>query len=193
MNRKEFLSLGGLSLLFPLNAMTQSDSEPERFLFKDDGKIPNSKYPLLLYRKAFQTTDSAEASGLEEHFAANNWTNSWRNGVFTYHHYHSITHEVLGVYAGSALLQLGGKKGQKVSVQAGDVIVIPAGVGHKKLESSADFGVVGAYPDGRSYDVLRGEAGERPQADRNIAALPLPATDPLRGKEGGVVNLWKSN
>ncbi|WP_420147822.1 cupin domain-containing protein [Spirosoma sp.] len=191
MNRTEFLSLGGFPLLLALTAMTQHDIEPETFLFKDDGKIPNSKYPLLLYRKAFQATGSAGALGLEEHFAANNWTNSWRNGVFTYHHYHSTTHEVLGVYSGSALLQLGGEKGEKVRVQAGDIVVIPAGVGHKKLESSADFGVVGAYPDGRNYDTLRGEPGERPQADKNIAAVPLPATDPFLGKRGGLGDFWK--
>ena len=151
--------------------------------------IPNSHYPLLVYRRAVPA--SSGASELETRFAANNWTNAWRNGVFPYHHYHSITHEVLGVYSGSARLQLGGEQGQTVSVQAGDVLVIPAGVGHKKLESSADFGVVGAYPDGRNYDVLRGKPGERPQADKNIAAVPIPASDPVLGKQGGVVDLWK--
>lgn len=169
--------------------MIQNDRKPETFLFKDDGKIPNSHYPLLVYRTVVPA--SAGASKLETQFAANNWTNSWRNGVFPYHHYHSITHEVLGVYKGSALLQLGGEQGQSVRVQAGDVLVIPAGVGHKKLESSADFSVVGAYPDGREYDVLRGQPGERPQADKNIAAVPIPATDPVLGKQGGVVDLWK--
>jgi uncharacterized protein YjlB len=163
---------------------------PEPLLFKDDGSIPNSRYPLLLYRKAFPATGAAGASWLETRFAANNWTNAWRNGVFSYHHYHSTSHEALGVYRGSAVLQLGGEKGQQVQVQAGDVMVIPAGVGHKKLESSADFGVVGAYPDGRDYDVLRGQPGERPQADKNIAAVPLPTSDPLLGKDGGVTRFW---
>lgn len=159
-------------------------------LFKDDGVIPNSKFPLLLYRKAFSETGSAGASWLEQRFAANNWTNAWRNGVFAYHHYHSTSHEVLGVYSGSALLHLGGEKGQKVYVQAGDIIVIPAGVGHKKREASADFGVVGAYPDGRSCDVLRGKPGDRPQADQNIAAVPMPKTDPFLGKNDGLIQAW---
>lgn len=190
MNRNEFLALGGLGLLTGLTALTPDDIEPETFLFQDDGRIPNSKYPLLLYRKAFRATGSVGALGLEEHFAANNWTNSWRNGVFPYHHYHSLSHEVLGVYNGSARLQLGGERGKSVSVQAGDIIVIPAGVGHKKLDASADFGVVGAYPDGRSYDILRGEPGERPQAEQTIAALPVPENDPLLGRKGGVRHLW---
>jgi uncharacterized protein YjlB len=190
MNRTEFLWLGGLSMLFRPSFMHQPTIKPETFLFTDDGVIPNSKYPLLVYRKAFSATGSAGASWLEEHFAANNWTNSWRNGVYSFHHYHSTSHEVLGVYSGSALLQVGGEKGKQTRVQAGDVLVIPAGVGHKKLESSADFGVVGAYPDGRNFDTLRGQPGDRPQADRNIAAVPLPTTDPLLGQEGGLRLLW---
>lgn len=153
--------------------------------------IPNSKYPLLLYRKAFSERGTAAASWLEKKFAENNWTNSWRNGVFPYHHYHSISHEVLGVFSGSALLHLGGEKGQKIRVQVGDIMVIPAGVGHKRLEASDDFRVVGAYPEGKDYDVLRGEATERPQADKNIAAVPLPKSDPLTGQTGGLLLLWK--
>ncbi|UOQ68676.1 cupin domain-containing protein [Hymenobacter volaticus] len=162
---------------------------PETYIFQDDGRIPNSRYPLLVYRKALKT-GPAGASWLEQHFAANNWTNSWRNGVFPYHHYHSTSHEVLGVYSGTALLHLGGEKGKQLQVAAGDILVIPAGVGHKKIEASEDFGVVGAYPDGRSYDVLRGEPGERPHADQRIAALPLPTRDPLTGLQGGVQQHW---
>lgn len=191
MNRTEFLSTGGFVLLTSVFNMNPATPDPQAYRFKDDGVIPNSKYPLLLYHNAFSARGSSGALWLEEHFAANNWTNSWRNGIFSYHHYHSTTHEVLGVYSGSAQLQLGGEQGQSVAVEAGDIIVIPAGVGHKNLKSSADFGVVGAYPDGRSFDVLRGQPGERPNADKRIAALPLPETDPLLGKAGGLIALWK--
>ncbi|MGI4760232.1 MAG: cupin domain-containing protein [Janthinobacterium lividum] len=164
--------------------------QPEKLYFKDDGTIPNSRYPLLLYRQAFVARDAAGAAWLEGRFAANNWTNSWRNGVYPFHHYHSTSHEVLGVYAGAALLHLGGENGQKVRVQAGDIIVIPAGVGHKNLGSD-NLGIVGAYPDGRPWDVNRGLPGERPQTDKNIAALPLPGTDPLLGKTGGLLSIWQ--
>ena len=84
---------------------------------------------------------------------------------------------------------MGGEKGQKITVNAGDVIIIPAGVGHKNLESK-ELGVVGAYPNGRSWDVNRGLPGERPGTDKNIASLPLPSTDPLTGKDTGVVKIW---
>lgn len=158
-------------------------------LFKDDGIIPNSGLPLLLYRNAFATTEKEGAAWLEARFAANNWANSWRNGIYDYHHYHSTSHEALGIYAGTALLHLGGEHGEKVQVEAGDVLVIPAGVGHKNLHSK-DLAVVGAYPNGRHYDVKRGLPGDRPEADMNIAAVPLPETDPLFGPNAGLVRIW---
>jgi len=161
----------------------------QQYHFKDDGIIPNNSLPLLVYKFAFPIGESL-ADVMEETFASHNWTNSWRNGVFPYHHYHSITHEVVGVYSGHAQLHLGGEQGEKIEVEAGDVIVIPAGVGHKKISASADFGAIGAYPDGKDYDLLTGKEGERPRADERIAAVPLPETDPVLGKEGGIAEYW---
>ncbi len=164
--------------------------KPETYVFEDDGTIPNNNLPLLLYRKVIQETGDAAAKWFEERFAENNWKSSWRNGVFDYHHYHSNTHEVLGVYQGEAELQLGGEKGQKMKVFAGDVIVIPAGVAHKNL-GSKNFGVVGAYPEGRSHDINTGKEGERPGADKNISAVPVPEADPIQGKNSGLAAIWK--
>ncbi|WP_243900104.1 cupin domain-containing protein [Hymenobacter defluvii] len=196
MNRYTFLGLLGTAATTPLRRALAVLSpnlrlmQPEQFLFHDDGQIPNSRFPVLLYRNAFPARDMEGAAWLEKRFAANNWTNSWRNGVYAYHHYHSTSHEVLGVYAGTALLQLGGEQGQQVRVQAGDILVLPAGVGHKNL-GSEQLGIVGAYPEGRHWDVNRGLPGERPQADQNIAALPIPTTDPLLGSTQGLPTLWK--
>jgi uncharacterized protein YjlB len=189
--RQTFLTWLGLMAISPVTAGLGNNSamEPEKLLFKDDGKIPNSKYPLLHYKNAFIQRNDDGAAWLEKHFAANNWTNSWRNGVYPFHHYHSTSHEVLGVYKGSALLHLGGEQGQKVRVEAGDIIVIPAGVGHKNLGSD-NLGIVGAYPDGRDWDINKGLPGERPQTDKKIAALPIPGTDPLSGKSLGLITLW---
>lgn len=163
--------------------------QPEKLFFEDDGTIPNSQFPLLLYRNAFSERNEEGAVWLEKTFASNNWTNSWRNGVYDFHHYHSTSHEVLGVYAGTALLHLGGEGGQKVEVKAGDILIIPAGVGHKNLGNTG-LGMVGAYPDGRSWDLNKGEAGERPRADQNIASLPIPDTDPLLGQNAGLTRIW---
>jgi len=172
---------------------TTNSYTAEGFYFQDDGKIPNSKYPLLLYRNVIEKSGDKSADWLENTFNNNNWTNSWRWGVYDFHHYHSNTHEVLGVYLGKAKLLLGGEQGKIFDVKTGDVIVIPAGVGHKCLSHSVDFGVVGAYPDGASADMNKGEPHERPQADENIRQVPLPKTDPLHGPHGGLLDIWKED
>jgi uncharacterized protein YjlB len=171
--------------------VTQEVVQPEQFRFNDDGVFPNSVLPLLVYRKALTRDGQDPASLLEERFAYNDWSNSWRNGVYSFAHYHSTTHEALGVYSGSARLRLGGEHGQTIEVRAGDVILIPAGVAHQNIGASPDFSVVGAYPDGRNWDLLRGLPGERPKSDRTIAALPIPDYDPIYGADGPLRQIWK--
>lgn len=163
----------------------------EQHYFEDEGSIPNSRFPLVIYHHVLAEEGNKSADWLESRFAANHWTNSWRWGVYDFHHYHSNTHEVLGVFRGWALLHLGGEKGEKVKVQAGDVIIIPAGVGHKCLQAGQGFEVVGAYPNGLQPDMNKGHAGERPGVDKNIAAVSFPLTDPLFGENEGIIKLWK--
>ncbi|MCG2614844.1 cupin domain-containing protein [Terrimonas sp. NA20] len=164
---------------------------PETYYFKDDGTIPNSRYPLLIYQQVFSQRGDKGGDWLEERFAANGWTNTWRWGVYPFHHYHSNTHEVLGCFSGEALLHMGGEKGEKLTVKAGDIIVIPAGVGHKCISHSDDFTVLGAYPGGLDPDLMKGGKHERPDADKNIAATLKPSADPFSGKQEGLIKLWK--
>ena len=172
-------------------SLQQDFVQPEQLNFKDDGIFPNSILPLLFYRHAITTDAKDPASIFEQRFAENDWTNSWRDGVYSFPHYHSTSHEVLGIYRGDATLRLGDEHGRNVEVHAGDVIVIPAGVAHQNIGASDDFGVVGAYPGGRQWDLLRGNPGERPTADRNIAALPVPDNDPIYGAQGPLRQHWK--
>lgn len=161
----------------------------EAVTFDDDGTFPNSRLPLLVYAAALPRAEvSAEA--MEEMFAAAGWVPAWRYTVYPYHHYHSTAHEVLGIASGSAQLQLGGPKGRAFEVVAGDVIVVPAGVVHKQLSKSGDFLVVGGYPPGQRPDQFRGEPGDRPQADENIARVPLPPSDPVGGSADPLLAHW---
>jgi uncharacterized protein YjlB len=123
---------------------------------------------------------------------AGGWPPRWRASVFTYHHYHSTAHEVLGIASGEATLMLGGPKGREFNVAKGDVIVIPAGVVHRRLRSSGDFLVVGGYPPGQDWDLLRGEPGDRPRADQNIAKVAIPKTDPVGGAKGPLIREWSA-
>ncbi len=159
---------------------------------EDDGTFPNNPtHPLILYKKAINFSEGEAAEIIEDIFRGNNWAGSWRNGVYPFHHYHSTAHEVLGVYKGEARVQFGGEKGPILAVASGDVVIIPAGVAHKNINSSNDFRVVGAYPSGQSWDMNYGKEGERPAADRNIAGVPDPMTDPVYGSRSPMLKLWR--
>lgn len=163
--------------------------EKAEFLhFEDDGTIPNNpSLGVAIYTGVFQNNPDT----IEDTFNSNGWTNSWTNGVFDYHHYHSNTHEALGVRSGSAVILLGGENGQELEVTVGDVAVLPAGTGHKKISASDDFQIVGAYPGGVSPNKKTGKADERPYVLEDIQNTPLPQTDPVYGNEGPLVENWK--
>src|SRR6186997_1642838 len=114
-------------------------------LVKGQGAFPNNeRLPVLIYRNVAELHDKEKKAGkqLRKLFKNNNWKNSWRDGIYDYHHYHSITHEVLGVYDGKVTIQLGGPEGESVRLGKGDVIVIPAGVAHRNVKSDDDFNCV---------------------------------------------------
>ena len=161
--------------------------EPETFTFGGDGSIPNSRFPVLVYRALELAQDPAAA---ERAFAANNWRGAWRNGIYSFHHFHSTAHEVLAIVAGHAAVTLGGPEGQTLEVGRGDVLVLPAGTGHRNEGASGDLLVVGAYPGGMSWDLRRGDPDEYDEVRANIDAVPLPDTDPVNGADGALSRLW---
>ncbi|WP_026362772.1 cupin domain-containing protein [Methylopila sp. M107] len=167
----------------------------EALAFGDDGETPNyPTFPLLLHRGALDVSDGAGAPLVEALFGANGWGGMWRNGVYPYHHFHSSCHEALGVAAGWAEVQFGGEQGATVRLEAGDVAVLPAGTGHRLVDASSEFLIVGAYPPDQPYDLIRsGEASTRQlaAARERIAATPVPANDPVFGSEGGLRVLWR--
>jgi uncharacterized protein YjlB len=165
--------------------------KPEHYLIDGDNEFPNNDYlPVLIYKQAFSSQEKKLAEVIEETFNKNNWTNSWRNGILEKHHYHSNTHEALGISAGHCKVQLGGPNGIILDVEKGDVVVLPAGIAHKNLNCSKDFEVVGGYPGGIEHDMKYGKPGERPTADENIRKVSLPETDPIYGYEGALITFW---
>jgi uncharacterized protein YjlB len=156
----------------------------------DNGTFPNSKFPALLYKRVLDIPALFPATHVSNIFQKNNWGNSWDAGIFEYQHYHSTVHEVLGVYKGSTTILLGGDDGTEVKLEKGDVLIIPAGVAHKNLGNENDIGCVGAYPYDQPYDMNYGAAGERPLVDENLRRVPIPDSDPMRGKNGGVQDIW---
>ena len=78
------------------------------YYFKNDGVIPNNTLPLLVYKNVLKYIAS---ENFELVFKKNGWTNNWKDIILPYDHFHSNTHEVLGLAKGNARLRLGGKNG----------------------------------------------------------------------------------
>jgi uncharacterized protein YjlB len=162
------------------------------YLLAADGAIPNHPcWPLLVYPGAVPIEGADPAVAFERLFTRNAWPAAWRDGVFPYHHFHSNCHEVLGVYAGEVTVQFGGDAGVTLTAKPGDVLVLPAGVGHKRLSVRGEIGIVGAYPQGMSPDTCRPGAALLEQHITAVARVPLPASDPVGGNGGPLFTHWR--
>jgi len=160
--------------------------------------IPNTSIqhkPLLIYHSAFQPSSSAatNASAIEAHLnTVGVVTPHWRYTMYSMTHFHSTSHEVLCVAAGKARLCFGAEDNPKrlePVVETGDVIVVPAGVGHRLLEDlEGGFTMVGSYPKGKSWDMCYGKEGEEEKVKR-IGDLGWFERDPIYGDKGPVLNV----
>jgi len=127
--------------------------------------------------------------------------------MYSQSHFHSTTHEVLCISNGRAKLCIlsplpfipaifFSKIGETnktgfgneinpgrvaVEVRKGDVVIIPAGVGHRLLDDfKTAFEMVGAYPVGKEWDMCYGQPGEEASVE-NIKGVPWFERDPLYG------------
>jgi uncharacterized protein YjlB len=160
----------------------------EQLTSRPVGMLPNSRFPLLIHRGG---VPGGGVDPVLERFRGNGWLNNWRYpGVYDYSHFHSTTHECLGVAAGWMELELFGSGGARVRVDTGDVVVMPAGVSHAMTGASGDIVMVGGYPDGRDWDNMREDhvtEETRRAAAKRIMMLPIPSRDPVTG---GPIREW---
>ena len=152
------------------------------------GGIPNHpRWPALICR----ATAEPSVEGIGALFRGHGWGGLWDGSILTFHHYHPASHEVLGVAEGHAGLHLGGPDGAEVEVSAGDVLILPAGFGHKRLSSAPDFRVVGAYPPGQDApEIARADPDRIARVLPIIEALPRPERDPTGGATGPILRHW---
>jgi uncharacterized protein YjlB len=170
-------------------------TEPQSFLFQDDGWIPNNPVlPLLVYKAIIDILGVSDPESLiERTFLGNGWGSSmWRNGIHPYTHYHSMIHEVLGIARGRGRVRFGGTQGAEVDLSGGDVVVLPAGTGHQNVWSTADLSVIGAYPPQGTFNLCRGSRAEHDEALQTIPDVPVPDTDPVLGAGGRLPRIWRT-
>ena len=165
----------------------------EEHFFADDGRVPNNpSLPLIVYRSALESGPRC-AADCEALFADNGWSGAWRNGIYrapplSQHRARGARHRGrVGSGCGSAA-----KTATTVELHAGDVVVIPAGVAHKNEGASPDLLVVGAYPGGKSPDMCTPAAQQCERALRNVREVPLPASDPVYGGPGPLIERWRT-
>ncbi len=85
-------------------------------------------------------------------------------------------------------------RGVEVSLSIGDAIVLPAGVAHCCLESDGEYEYVGLYPKGSPHwdnNFCRADVEETREKAANARAVPLPDCDPIDGKDGYLLRIWK--
>ena len=175
--------------------MADDGAKPEGHHFRPDGTAINSRLPLLVYRNAVRAGEDGDPEhALKATFLRHDWSNNWTyRGVYPYPHFHSTSHEALGVVRGKMPLRLGGTAQPPMMFGAGDVILVPAGVSHtsfaddehRALGGTDDVLMVGGYFEGRDWDLMRdGEVSdsEMRAAVKRILSLPIPSKDPVHGQ-----------
>ncbi|KIY00496.1 uncharacterized protein Z520_04181 [Fonsecaea multimorphosa CBS 102226] len=168
--------------IIPLNALRVSKHQIPAYK-----GIPNTSIqgkPLMIYHGVF--TDP-NPSTIEAHLKSVGVVSpQWRYTMFSETHFHSNTHEILSIASGSAKCCFGGEKNEgrvEPVLEQGDVVVVPAGVGHRLLEDYGGFQMVGSYEKGKTWDMCYGRPGEEEQV-KQIDNLGWFKRDPVYGDEG---------
>jgi len=156
---------------------------PRRLYFKKGEDVPNSYLPVLIFRNIVPRSKPRKAQVFRRAFKKSGWVGIWIDTIYDYTHFHSNAHEVLGIAEGRVTLRLGGEAGRSVRLEAGDMLVLPAGVGHRRVSDDQRLKVVGAYPRGQArFDMKR--------TGRVVPKPPLPETDPFEGENGPLRKIW---
>lgn len=148
-----------------------------------DKPYPANEIKLRLYRAVFDKEQTGLSNKFLKLFSDNDWSIPWVNGVYGFHHFHATAHEALGCATGWVIVQMGGPKGPEVKLEAGDAVLIPAGVSHKNIASSPDYSILGSYPHGQRPDLRRGDPAEWDEVLAEIAQVKLWDKDPVTGEK----------
>ena len=166
--------------------------EPLSFIYEDDGAIPNNPHlPFLVYPKAIDLrAASIRPMRSRRNSAPTAGIDNMAQRVYPFPDYHSMIQGVMGIAKGRVRVRFGGKSGDEIDLEPGDVAVLPAGTGHQRISASHDLLVVGAYPPHGHYNLCRGSRAEHARALKSMPLVPKPEADPVYGPNGPLLDLW---
>ncbi|EAU30074.1 conserved hypothetical protein [Aspergillus terreus NIH2624] len=130
--------------------------EPEQYFLPSTPHVPNSRLPILVYRNALSDTSPRNILDTIE---PNGWLMGGQWKTYKVPHFHADCHECYGIIKGKTTYLLGlgpvdpqfntegEPNGMKLTVEKGDVFVLPAGTCHASLESEGDYEFIGLYPN----------------------------------------------
>ena len=120
----------------------------DHFFLSENDWVPNNPHLPVIVCHGIAAAEGDLATTFEKTFARNGWQGIWRNGIFDYHHYHTMAHEVLGIARGQGVVMLGGPASREVKLAAGDCLILPAGTGHCRCRPATISSSLGAIrPD----------------------------------------------
>ena len=71
----------------------------QKIILPHDNFPGNPSYPLLIYKHIFSDMNTTPQT-LQTMLNQNNWSHSWIDSIYDFHHDHSNTHEVLVIISG---------------------------------------------------------------------------------------------
>ena len=122
--------------------------EPEIFRLKPTPHVPNSRLPVIVYRRVLNNTSPQHILKTIE---PNGWLKGGQWKTFKTVHFHSNSHECYGIIRGSSTYMLGrsdldsekddagNTNGTTFFAQAGDVFILPVGVQFAEIEVKTSF------------------------------------------------------
>ncbi|RJE21480.1 hypothetical protein PHISCL_06175 [Aspergillus sclerotialis] len=186
-------------------------NQPQTYILPPTPYAPNSPLPVLVYRKALPEPVTEESS--QKFIEENGWERRGpvNKAIPRERYFHRNAHQCYGILSGSSQVLLGvgtgdantcltskseantGPIGALVTLDAGDVIIYPAGTAHSDVSDEEGCTYIAFSPDGSPH--CSPENGSKLIEDLHAVraetlAVPIPQ-DPVVKGAGYLRVLWK--
>ncbi|MEY8292989.1 cupin domain-containing protein [Carnobacteriaceae bacterium 52-44] len=167
----------------------------EPIYLSENEPYPNNTLPVLYFENVLASAlgDDYTGDDVLQLFTNNGYTGGWKGGIKDRHHFHSTAHEALACTEGELRVQFGGQNGEILTIRKGDVMLLPAGTAHKKLDATEKHEIIGAYPlNDSDYDFQYGDASDYEAIKESIQNVNIPDTDPVTGAPSNIQQYWEN-